>query len=209
MSKRSREDVVRNVIVVSVLIVFLSVAALLIQNPIITGSSTIQTISLIKEGQQLELEVLNVKNVNQAVINVVKETKNSKVLIEETAVPASFKGKAISAFKVYSDQNENFGKVKFTLKIKNSDLEGIPPTEIKLYLENAELPIEAGKKEQGYQYFTAVSSRLGTFVIGKQQAEPVKAETVVMEPAPAVQQPAPPRGFFNRIYTFFKRFIGN
>jgi len=195
-----------------ILIVVISVFAglLMIQNPSITGSAAVQTISYLTEGETLNFEVRNILNLKEATVTIVEDTKNSKIIFEEASPPASFDGLVISAFKISSLTEQNFGHIELLLKIKKSDLDSIAEQELIVYLEDQELVTNIAKKEADYIYYSTTSLDFGTFVIGRQDVKEVVALPEKIEAVPStVQEPASVKiGFFRVLLNFLRQFIG-
>jgi ABC-type Na+ efflux pump permease subunit len=198
--------------VVMVVAVVLSTATIFLTSPTLTGGVAIQTIAFMQEGKELHFEVKNVENVKEANIQILKDTKNAKIIFEDIT-PPEFNGKIISAFRGTSDIEDNFGQIKFLLKIKESDLRTIEQNALKLYRNGEELVTIPGKKERGYIEYSATSPGLGLFVIGLKnpslKIEDKTATPTTVTPEPVFQKPAPvKRGFFGRIADFFRKFLG-
>ena len=66
-----------------VTILLLSVAIIIIETPSITGASSVQTISFLKEGSNFDAEIRNIDNVKSYTTTVIKDTKNAKILFQE------------------------------------------------------------------------------------------------------------------------------
>ena len=197
-------------VIILIMILAFSTGLLMMQNPSITGGTAIQIISYLPEGEKLHFEVRNIPHVKEATVGVVEDTKNSKIIFEEALPPESFEGSYLSAFKVSSNAEDNFGPLEILLKIKKSDLVSIPEKELTAYLENQPLVTTISKKEGDYLYYRFSSPGLGTVVIGRQQPKEEIAPAKIEAALPVEQQPAPvKKGFFRVILDFFKRLIGN
>ncbi|HLC52610.1 MAG TPA: hypothetical protein VJI98_05170 [Candidatus Nanoarchaeia archaeon] len=192
-------------------VMFVSMAAILV-NSNITGGVTIQTISLIKEGAPLEINVREVKNVERIEIIVLEDVKSGKIEVKDIyKVSWDHPGKILSMFEVSSDKSKNFGSLKISLKVLEKELQDIKPNDLRLYHNGKELVTVPGERSRGYIEYTAQSPSMGQFLIGEKKDEAIKPEPAVIQPAPepVIQQPQPVKtGFFKSIANFFKRFIG-
>jgi len=149
-----------------------------VETPNLTGSASIQSISLITQGQTLHLDIKDVKGVKEIRIDIIKGFKNGIVRVDEIE-SSTFQGTAFSTFVISSGNLENFGTVSFVLKIKESDLlqSGIAPGDVKLYQKDLALPTERGQDKEGYLYYTVFTQGIGEFTIGRADVvEEVKVE---------------------------------
>jgi len=198
-----------------------------VQSSMIVGH-TVQSISYMKEDQDLLVGITDVKGLHLADLKFEGTVSDATITIEEDK-NIKFEGTAYSKFKLSFQNGEVLKKVIFTLKLKDSKLKslGLPKDEVRLYAGTKEIALTTAKKpniesSQEYSFFEAVSSETGEFVIGKKAQvaeaaevkkveEPVEKKTepvvekkpLVKEQPKPVQKPAP-KSFFSKIADFFK-----
>jgi hypothetical protein len=159
----------------------------------LTGYAAINTISFVKAGGNLAFEV-KVDGVKEMEATFTQDIKDAVVVTEEVKdVGWDFKGTVYSKFKVSSSDADKFGAVVFTLKIKERDLTlaGLFPEEVKLYANGKEAETILTKTEEGYYYYTAKSTGLGEYVIGKAEKPTAKAAVPATVPAEMPKEIAP------------------
>ncbi|MEK6969309.1 MAG: hypothetical protein AABW48_02685 [Nanoarchaeota archaeon] len=159
------------VLFLTVLTVFKS-----IEQSNLTGHATIQTISFMKGGQELNFEVNDIPGVAQITIQLNEDVKDSKIIFKEDNL-IEFTGDYYSKFLISSVDKEKYGNLKFFLKIKETDLleKGISIYDLHLYVNGQELPAtllqdlpdSLANAAAGYLYYEAISPEMGTFVIGR------------------------------------------
>lgn len=225
--KELKERLLRNKIFWGCLtiLIILPVVGLVNQNGSPIYGKSIQTIAYLKAGNELFFEVRDVAGVKDLRITLLEDLKGAKVLVEEIKeVSWDFSGVAYSQFRISSADAEKIGKIGFTLKINEDDLDilGLSKSEVKLHLAGEELETELTKIDDGYLYYEASSEEMGEFVIGKaeEKEEPVaepEPEEEVVEPVmeePELEQPTQlplteeveeeKKSLFSRIVDFFK-----
>lgn len=159
------------VLFLTVLTVFKS-----IEQSNLTGHATIQTISFMKGGQELNFEVKDIPGVSEITLQLDEDVKDSKIIFKEDNL-IEFTGNYYSKFLISSVDKEKYGKLKFFLKIKETDLleKGISIYDVHLYVNGQELPTTLLKDlpatltnvAAGYLYYEAISPEMGNFVIGR------------------------------------------
>jgi len=207
----------------------------------LTGNAAVQTIAYMKAGSELFFEV-KVDGVKEITINFLEDVKGAVIQVEELeSINWDFDGTVYSTFKVSSEDKSKIGDWKFQLKLEEEKLNelGLSKGDVKLYLNNKELgtkmlDTKSTITENGHVYYTATSSDIGEFVIGKaaEKVEPVpeeiipeapvvekvpepiieELEEVVEEPVPlvgkAIEQEPEGESFFSKIIDFFKGLFG-
>lgn len=191
-----------------------------------TTGKAYQTISHKPAGSELFFEVRNIEGVKDLTIIFLEDAKNMVIEFEEIdALSWKFEGTVYSQFKIFSKDASKIGEMKFTLKLKEAELNklGLAKDEVRLHLNGQELETKLTKTEGDYVYYETVSNQMGEFVIGK--AKP-KVEKVVEEPIiedveepvveeeifepeveeePIVEEPVPvEKGWLAKIISFFK-----
>lgn len=195
----------------------------------LTGNSTVQPVSFMRAGSILDLEP-NIDGLKYADVNVIADVKNAVVTTEEIdKLSWNFRGVVISMFKISSTDEDKFGEVKLTLKLKEEELasKGLTKEELRVYHNYEELDTTVDKTAGGYIFFKATSPGMGEFLIGKRMMKAAAVSTdnqpteetqeldAVEQPAataaetlPEPTEPTTPalkeKGFFAKIADFFK-----
>ena len=169
----------------------------------LTGGLAVQTVSIAPKGSTLDFEVRNVPGLSSARATFADNVKGLILRFDETK-PVPFDGKEYSHFTVSSDQADKISQLDFTFKILEAELlrRGISPDDVQLYLNGHQILLTQTTKEDRYLYYTATSTELGQYVIGKATPAPLPApstvaqqtppkETPVMEQTPVQTEPTP------------------
>ncbi len=154
--------------VLAIFVVLPLISLISLQETSLSGKA-VQSISYLKAGNKLFLEV-NVDGVKDLTVTLLSDVKNAKITTAEVKkVSWNFKGTVYSRFKVSSADADKFGEMKFTLKIKEADLKkkGLTKKEVKLYLDGKKLTTTLKYKAGDYLFYEAASPKMGEFVIGK------------------------------------------
>ncbi len=151
-----------------------------VENLTLTGGA-VQTISFIKAGSELEFEI-NTNGIKSATIHLTEDTKNAKIFFtnKETA-SQKVEGPIYSITSVSSEKELHFSALELKLKIKEQDLlnKNIAVSDLQLSIDGNPIETTFTKKEGDYLYYTATTTKLGEYIIGKKAA--AVAKTVVKE----------------------------
>ncbi len=151
-----------------------------VENLTLTGGA-VQTISFIKAGSELEFEV-NTNGIKSATIHLTEDTKNAKIFFtNKETVSQKLEEPVYSITSVSSEKDIHFSALELKLKIKEQDLlnKNIAVSDLQLSVDGNPTETTFTKKEGDYLYYTATTTELGEYVIGKKAAE--AAKTVVKE----------------------------
>lgn len=187
------------------LLMILSVVVILnsISEPTLTGRATIQTLSFVRAGSSIEMEV-KTPGMKALIVQVNKDIKNEKILVsEDKTIP--FDGISLSKFIVSSTDASKLGRTQLILKIKQDALRnaGLSESEVALYVNKIMVPTiktnppDLLDNSARYIYYSASLNTFteGHYVIGKQKYGII---------APVQQQPtATP--LFEQLRNFFQQ----
>lgn len=216
-------------LILSVLIILILAFLVGIKNPFNTTGQAIQSISFIKAGNEMLVQVSDIDGLKLVNFHFLEDTKGAIIKFEAVEnLTHSFEGTIYSQFQITSEVADNLGDLDITLKIKEEELIelGLANQDSKLYLDGEELETTQTKIEGNYVYYEAIAPNLGEFVIGKakpkpkpepepveetivgkvpETPEPIEEEPEIEETPPVIEQPTPvEEGFFSKIINFFK-----
>ena len=181
----------------------------------LTGQ-TIQNIAFIQEGGELFMEG-NVDGLEDLTLHFSEQVSNAKVTIENpTTLGWKLDGIELARFIItFTDENK-ISSLDLTTMVKEEKISkaGLSKEEVKIYLNNKELPTTLEKIERGYVFYKVTTTKLGEFVIGKKEVEVepqvIQKPKVEQQKVPETQQPTPvvvepeQPGFFGKVGNFFK-----
>jgi hypothetical protein len=171
-----------------------------------TGNAGIQLIATAKSGSHI------LHQVNEGVIETTDTYFNGPVsrgkITYQKDSDILFSGKFISKVRI-ATTDIDFSKMDLVLKINKEELTkkvGLTPDDIRVYINNKEVPTSKIKDHRGYIYLGVTITEVGDLVVGRKKIEPVidtvepqKVKIVVPitdqapEPIkkPQVQEPVP------------------
>lgn len=195
------------------------VGIIILFNGGITGNTTIQPISYMKAGSQLHLEVKNIEGVDEILVKIESDVKNTTIKIDNVnTINWTFEGITLSKFKIFVEDPTKFGSITFLLRIAKNDLTKfkISENDVKIYQNNQELATKLFERSKDHLFYSAVAPSVGDFVIGKSTIQMIEigeekvTRKIIIPAQPQKEQPAPSapeeeKGFFTRIAEFFRR----
>ncbi|MBS3123470.1 hypothetical protein J4437_02415 [Candidatus Woesearchaeota archaeon] len=155
--------------------------------------NAVQTISYAPIGSELNFEIRNVPGLSSAVVQFKDTVKGGRIIFNENK-DIGFNGLAFSKIVVSSDVADKLSIMRLTMKVSNKDLNaiGLNPYELKLYVNGKEKQTTFVEIKDNYNYYSASTTELGNFVLGKRKLEPVISSHTVQAKVqvPISEEPA-------------------
>ena len=150
-------------------------------NSSLTGNAAVQPLALMDAGESISFEVRNTPGFKGAIVTAAEDIKNAVIEFKELeTVSWPFEGVAYTHLKISSKDESKIASLQLTLKIKETEIKqlGLNLGDIGVYLDGEELVTILTEETRGYAFYSATTTKLGEFVIGKQT---VAKEIVVVE----------------------------
>ena len=161
-----------------------------VQQVSLTGSA-VQTIGFVKAGSDVEFEI-NTNGIKSATIHLTEDTKNARIFFTNTeTVSQKPEGTIYSMTSVSSEKQLHFSKIILTLRIKEVELlnKDIAVSDVQLYINGNPIKTTYTQKEGDYVFYSATTSELGEYVIGKRRIEKAKPIVEKTKELPPQEQP--------------------
>lgn len=151
------------IMIVSFIVIFLNMD----EKVTVTGK-IIQPIAFMKAESFIDIEGKEISGLSQVRIEIMDTIKGGEIIIEEDN-NIIFPGKAISKFTISSKNADKIGKLTFTLRLTEEELNKakVDKEELSLFYMEEAMETNVEKIVGSYLYFSATAPSLGNFVIGK------------------------------------------
>ncbi|MFH1276501.1 MAG: hypothetical protein ABIH82_05300 [Candidatus Woesearchaeota archaeon] len=168
MNKKKSNDVKSKLFLISITMVLLVLIIISFNVRSNTSGNAIQLINYAQEGSEVLFEVKDLPCLKEANVLFENSVKDGKISFDDGG-RKPFNGDVICWFTISSE--EKVKSLDLTLKVKESELNGLDKSDLALFIDNKKLFTSLMEEKNGYFYYKAKTDKLGEFIFGKRIEE--------------------------------------